>query len=201
MLLHGLILAGGEGRRLGGIDKALLTFGGQTLLQRTFSRFYPQVHAIALSANGDPARFPAFAGPVLRDAGAAGLGPMAGVLAGLDWLADAGGDCLATVSVDTPFFPGDLVAQLVLAGESTGGFALAECGGRLHPTCGLWPISQREPLRAALQAGERRIGDWAQAQGAARAVFPETAPDSFLNINTPEDLAMAEVALKYEGSR
>lgn len=200
MLIHGLILAGGQGRRLGGVDKALLTLGSQSLLERTFSRFYPQIHAIALSANGDPALYPAFAGPVLRDAGGAGLGPMAGVLAGLDWLADAGGDCLATVSVDTPFFPGDLVARLVLAGESTGGFALAECGGRLHPTCGLWPIGQRAALRAALQAGERRISDWAQAQGAARAVFPVTVPDAFLNINTPEDLAMAEAALKSEGA-
>ena len=192
MLVCGLILAGGGGRRLGGADKALLGLGGQSLLGRATARLHPQVHDIALSANGDLARFAGFDGAVLGDPGVAGLGPMAGVLAGLDWLAAVGGDCLATVAVDTPFFPCDLVARLVLAAEQAQGFAMAECGGRLHPTCGLWPLRLRGPLRAALADGARRIGDWALAEGAARAEFPVTRPDAFFNINTPEDLAMAE---------
>ena len=120
---------------------------------------------------------------------------MAGVLAGLDWLTGVGGAYLATVAVDTPFFPCDMVARLVLAAEAGQGFAMAECGGRLHPTCGLWPQRMRGPLRAALADGARRIGDWALAEGAARAVFPVTQPDSFFNINTSEDLAMAEIFL------
>ena len=199
MSIHGLILAGGGGRRLGGADKALLRLGGQSLLDRATERLHPQVDEIALSANGDPDRFTGFDGPVLRDAGGAGMGPMAGVLAGLDWLAEVGGDCLATVAVDTPFFPCDLVARLVLAAEGANGFALAECGGRLHPTCGLWPLRLRPVLQHALLAGERRIGDWSLAQGAARAVFPVTQPDAFFNINTPADLEKAEALLKAGG--
>ena len=195
MRIHGLILAGGAGRRLGGSDKALLDLAGQSLLSRAVARFRPQVYEIALSANGDPARFADFSGPVLPDAGTPGAGPMAGVLAGLDWLAEAKGDYLATVAVDTPFIPCDVVARLVLAAEQSQGLALAESGGRLHPTCGLWPLRLRTPLRDALIAGERRIGDWALAQGAARTMFPLTQPDSFFNINTPEDLAKAEAAL------
>ena len=192
MLVHGLILAGGEGRRFGGADKTRLILGGQSLLARAGDRLKPQVQALALSANGDPARFPGFSGPVLGDAGAGRLGPMAGVLAGLDWLAEIGGDGLVTVAVDTPFFPHDLVARLVQASGTSGGFALAESGGRVHPICGLWPLSLRPALGAALQAGERRIGDWMLARGAARAVFWPATPDPFFNINTPEDLAAAE---------
>ncbi len=188
----GLILAGGEARRMGGADKALLPFRGSSLIAAVIARFAPQVEALALSANGDPARFRSFGLPVLPDAQALHLGPMAGVLAGLDWLADQGGTHLATVPVDTPFLPGDLVAQLVLAGEGTGGLALAASGGRAHPVCALWPLGLRDRLAAAILAGERRIGRWSAAEGAAEAPFSDRPFDPFLNINTLDDLAMAE---------
>ena len=141
--IFGLILAGGEGRRMGGADKALLPLAGRPLLAHVADRFEPQVERLALSANGDPARFAAFSFPVLADADDARLGPMAGLLAGLDWLAAMGGTHLATVSVDTPFLPCDLVPRLLLAGQETGGFAIAESQGRAHPTCGLWPLGSR----------------------------------------------------------
>lgn len=193
--IFGLILAGGEGRRMGGADKALLRLGERPLLTHVADRFEPQVERLALSANGDPTRFAAFGFPVLTDEQGLRLGPMAGLLAGLDWLAATGGTHLATVSVDTPFLPCDLVPKLLLAGEATGGLAIAESQGRAHPTCGLWPIGLRAPLRAALSAGERRIGHWAATHSATRADFAGTDPDPFFNLNQPEDLTRAEAWL------
>lgn len=185
----GLILAGGEGRRLGGADKALLMLGGRSLLAHVAGRLGPQVARLALSANGDPGRFADFRGAILRDRTAERLGPMAGLLAGLDWLARTdGGDWLVTASVDTPFLPADLVARLV--DISAGGAVIASSQGRLHPTCGLWPLGLRPALEAALQAGERRIGRWAEDQGARVADF-DALPDPFFNINTAGDLATA----------
>lgn len=193
--IFGLILAGGEGRRMGGADKALLPLAGRPLLSHVADRFEPQVERLALSANGDPLRFAAFGFPVLTDEQGARLGPMAGLLAGLDWLATTGGTHLATVSVDTPFLPCDLVPKLLMAGEATGGLAITESQGRAHPTCGLWPLGLRAPLRAALSAGERRIGQWAASHGAAHAVFAGTDLDPFFNLNQPDDLARAEAWL------
>ena len=184
----GLILAGGEGRRLGGADKALLILGGQSLLSHVTGRLGPQVTRLALSANGDPGRFADFRGAIVRDRTADRLGPMAGLLAGLDWLASTGGDWLLTASVDTPFLPADLLERLQDAAR--GGPVVAASQGRLHPTCGLWPIRLRPALEAALQAGERRIGRWAEDQGAAVADF-DALPDPFFNINTAGDLAGA----------
>lgn len=197
MLIYGLILAGGEGRRFGGTDKAFLPLEGRCLLDRVADRFSPQLAGMAISANGDARRFARFGYDVLPDQGAARLGPMAGVAAGLSWLAGQGGTHLATVPVDAPFLPCDLVARLVDAAMGApAGLAVADCGGRIHPTCALWPLSIAPALTAALAAGERRIGQWALAQGAARAVFAETTPDAFMNLNTPDDLAAAERALR-----
>lgn len=195
MRIFGLILAGGEGRRLGGRDKAMVELAGETLLARSAARLGPQVERLALSTNGSAERFPDFPGPVLADATTDRLGPMAGLLAGLNWLAEIGGTHLASAAVDLPFLPCDLVPHLLLAGEAADGFAVAESNGRVHPTCGLWPLRLRDPLRAALASGERRIGQWAEAQGAARASFDDRPADPFLNINTPEDLADAEALI------
>lgn len=195
MRIFGLILAGGAGRRFGGKDKAMLPLAGVPLLTHLSRRLGPQVEDLALSANGDPARFADFDGPILADESAERLGPMAGVLAGLNWLAASGGTHLVTASVDTPFIPGDLLPRLLLAAEGGGGFAIAQSGGRIHPTCALWPLRLHAPLRQALASGERRIGQWASAQGAAIAAFPGSEPDPFFNINTAEDLAQAEAWL------
>ncbi|MBS0564171.1 MAG: molybdenum cofactor guanylyltransferase [Proteobacteria bacterium] len=196
MLIHGLILAGGEGRRMGGADKALLPLAGRTLLDQVLDRFAPQVAGLALSANGDPARLAGFCCAILADTTDERLGPMAGLAAGLNWLARQGGTHLATVPVDVPFIPCDLVARLAdaVAGDP-GAIAVAESGGRLHPTCGLWPVMLGPALSAALAAGERRIGHWALAMGARPVAFAATEPDQFLNVNTPADLAAAEAVL------
>ncbi|MFK8251542.1 molybdenum cofactor guanylyltransferase MobA [Ancylobacter terrae] len=192
----GLILAGGLGRRLGGVDKALVAVGGRTVLERVTARLVPQVAALALNANGDPARF-GDALPVMPDPLPDRPGPLAGVLAGLDEIARRGGDWLLTVPADCPFLPVDLVSRLH-AQRADHPIACAVSAGRHHPVIALWPARLRGPLRAALEGGERRVGVWAGEQGSARVAWPATPYDPFLNINTAEDLAAAEaIAAAY----
>lgn len=190
MHILGLILAGGEARRMGGADKALLPFGaaGQTLLSNAIDRFAPQVAGLALSANGDPARFATFGLPVLPDA-APSQGPLSGLLAGMTWAAAQGATALATVPVDGPFLPPDLVPRLCLAAEGADGApALASSPSGLHPTFGLWPLSLAPALAAFLASPAKpRIRDFAQAHGLREAPFPQDL--AFANANRPEDLA------------
>lgn len=195
MRIYGVILAGGQGRRMGGTDKGALMLGGESLLARAEARLAPQVEALAVNAN-TPVQTTL---PLLRDE-IEDTGPLAGVLAGLDWAAKGGASHLVSVAVDTPFFPGDLVPRLLWAAE-TGGqpIAVAASGGRRHPVFGLWPVGLRDALRADLAAGVRRIGGWAADRGAAEADFPATPLDPFTNINTPDDLTRAEALLKGAG--
>lgn len=186
----GVILAGGAGRRMGGADKALLRLHGRTLLSLVADRLAPQVAALALNANGDAARFGDTGLPVLRDE-LHDAGPLAGILAGMDWAAARGYARIVTAAVDTPEFPGDLVARLVAEAGPGNGAAYA-ASDRAHPTFGLWPVALRDDLRARLQAGERKLGLWAQQIGGARVIWPRGDRDPFTNINTPEDLAQAE---------
>lgn len=193
----GLILAGGGARRMGGADKALLPLAGRPLLAHVADRFTPQVAACALGANGDPARFAAFGLPVLPDPPPGDQGPLAGVLAGLDWAAGQGAETLVTVAVDTPFLPQDLVPRLLLATEDMAApvaIATAPDGHELrrHPACALWPVALREDLRAALRQGTRRLGAWAAEMGAREAFFPD-GEAAFFNLNRPEDIQRAEV--------
>ena len=184
----GVILAGGTGRRMGGADKALLDLRGRPLLSHVAARLAPQVSRLALNANGDPGRFAGFGLPVLPDP-LADAGPLAGVLAALDWAAGQGAVRVVTVAVDTPFFPEDLVRRFLA--EAGTGPAIA-ASARSHPTFGLWPVRLRASLAATLDSGERRLGLWAQRTGAAKVVWETDGPDPFLNVNTPEDLAAAE---------
>ena len=187
MKIVGLVLAGGQGRRLGGADKALLPLGTRPLIHHVLARLSPQVADVAISANGDPARFVAFGCAVLPDA-EPDLGPLSGLLAGLHWGAAQGAGLVASVAVDTPFFPADLIARLA-GGLGSGAVAMAESGGRLHPTCALWRVSLRDGLAAALAAGERRVAWFARAQGLVPVPF-DAAP-AFFNINDAADLATA----------
>lgn len=200
MILPGVILAGGEGRRMGGRDKALLPLAGRPLLAHVIARAEPQLSHLALNANGDPARFDAFRLAVLPDDVPDRPGPLAGVLAAMEWAAGLGARRVFTMAADTPFLPGDLVPQLLMACESCAGPVLAaspdEAGvARVHPTFGAWPVALRDDLRAALAQGRRRVMGWAEAHGAQSVTFPAPALDPFFNINTPADLARAEAAL------
>ena len=195
----GLILAGGLSRRMGGGDKPLKVLAGRTLLERVAERLAPQCPGgLALSANGDPARFrDVFSGAVLPDTMPDHPGPLAGILAGLEAAAaQPGVTHVASVPGDAPFLPEDFVARLVAAarGEDRP-IALAASGERRHFTSALWPISLREDLRGWLASGERRVGGFIERHGAAVASWPVEPVDPFLNLNAPEDLAAAEALL------
>tara|TARA_R110002049_G_scaffold29972_2_gene102042 strand:+ start:127305 stop:127907 length:603 start_codon:yes stop_codon:yes gene_type:complete len=195
----GVILAGGQATRMGGGDKGLLPLGQGTLLSSVLDRLDPQVAQIALNANGDATRFAGLGLPVLADSIAGFAGPLAGVLAGLDWAAEQGADTIVTAAADTPFFPCDLVPRLLLAADGMAHpLALAatpdaQRGTARHPTFGLWPVALRHDLRAALSGGLRKVVMWTDRHDGRLAMFPDD--DAFFNVNTPEDLARAEAML------
>lgn len=191
----GVILAGGQARRMGGGDKGLLHLGEQTILSRVIERLEPQVAHLAINANGDPSRFADLDLPILADDISGFLGPLAGVLAGLEWAADNGAETIVTAAADTPFFPCDLVPRLQLAAEGMQiPVALASTGdGNRHPTFGLWPTALRHDLRTALEGGLRKIVAWTDGHGAQTALFEHES--AFFNVNTPDDLATAEAML------
>ncbi len=190
----GIILAGGQATRMGGGDKGLLPLGDQTILGNVIDRLEPQVAGLALNANGDPSRFANLGLPVIADSIDGFAGPLSGVLAGLDWAATQNATHIVTAAADTPFFPCDLVPQLMLAAESAGTqIALAATPDGRHPTFGLWPVALRSDLRAALHDGLRKVVLWTDKHGCAMAEFPyDTA---FFNVNTPDDLAKAQAML------
>lgn len=198
--LVGVLLAGGLARRMGGGDKCLQPLGGRTLLERAIERAAPQVGALLLNANGDPARFAAFGLPVAADAVAGFAGPLAGVLAGLEWARASrpGAAWVVSVATDTPFFPRDLAARLLGAAEREGAaLARAASAGRAHPVFGLWPVALAGELRRALvEEGLRKIDAWTARHRLATVEFPVGAVDPFFNANRPEDLAEAERLLR-----
>ncbi len=195
----GVILAGGLARRMGELgnnDKALLALEGRPILAHVIERLTPQVEALVINANGDPARFGAFGLPVVPDSVEGFAGPLAGVLAGLDWAAGEAPDAEWVVSIacDTPFFPADLVSRLqdAVAGEGAD-MSCAASGGRHHPVFGLWPVRLREDLRTALvDEGLRKVDIWTGRYRLAVAEFAATPYDPFFNANRPDDLAEAE---------
>jgi molybdenum cofactor guanylyltransferase len=179
-----LVLAGGTARRMGGTDKPLLDLAGRRMIERIVAAL--DVRLVAISANGDPARFAALQLPVLSDGALAGEGPLAGVLAGLDWAAGLGVDALLTVPGDTPFIPSGLAAALAPAP------ACAGSNGRAHHLVALWPVPCRVELRQRLSApGRRDVVDFARRIGMRRVDFPVTKWDPFFNVNTPDELATA----------
>jgi molybdopterin-guanine dinucleotide biosynthesis protein A len=198
----GLLLAGGLSRRMGGGDKTLRLLGGRTLLDHVIDRMRPQVAALVLNANGDPARFARFGLPVVADSVADFAGPLAGILAGLDWAAANRPDCALVVSLatDAPFLPADLVARLVEGMKAAGAeLACAASGGQPHPVIGLWPVQLREELRHALALeGIRKVDRWTARYRLATVPFPDevSGVDPFFNANRPEDLDRAAALLE-----
>ncbi len=199
----GVILAGGLARRMGGGDKALRLVGGQTVMARLILRMSPQVTRLIVNANADNTspntgrgRFAALGLPVVADSLPDHPGPLAGVLAGLDWAAaNAPGTAwIVTVPGDAPFLPQDLVARLHQVREAAGvPFACAASGGWTHPVIALWPLALREELRRAVaEEGLRKIDAFTARHGAAAAEWPANPVDPFFNVNTPEDLAEAD---------
>jgi molybdenum cofactor guanylyltransferase len=202
-LIPGVLLAGGLARRMGGGDKPMRTIGGRSILDRVIARLEPQCDGLILNANGDPQRFAAFGLPVVADGVADFPGPLAGVLAGLDWAAanlpevrfilSAAGDC--------PFLPRDLVSRLHEAVvEQDAQLAVAASDGQSHPVIGLWRVSLREELRRALVVEDvRKAADWTARYRLATVTWPVTPLDPFFNANTAEDIAEAERLVALDG--
>jgi molybdopterin-guanine dinucleotide biosynthesis protein A len=192
----GLLLAGGLARRMGGGDKCLLPLRGQPMLGHAIARLRPQVVALAINANGDPARFAAFDLPVVADVVEGFAGPLAGVLTGMVWAGEEvpEAEWLVTVATDTPFFPTDLVARLKGAAEAERAeVAFAASAGRTHPVFGLWRMALVDALRQALiEEDERKIDRFAGRHSVAVVDFGDQPFDPFFNINRPQDLAEAE---------
>lgn len=191
----GAILAGGLARRMGGGDKPLRAIGGRTVLARIVDRLTPQVTRLVINANDAPSRFDAFHLPVIADSLPDHPGPLAGVLAALDWAAaDPAALWVLSVPGDAPFIPRDLLRRLHAARDEQGTrFACAASGGRTHPVIGLWPVAIRDELRHAVETeGVRKVDLFTGRGGCATAEWPTVPVDPFFNVNRPEDLAEAE---------
>ena len=194
----GLLLAGGRARRMGragGGDKCLMTLGTQTVLEHVIERAAPQVERLVLNANGDAGRFASFGLPVIADSAGEGMGPLAGVLAGLDWAAEQTPDAgfVASFATDTPFFPKDLVHSLFLEIGRGAELACARSGGRLQPVFALWPVALRHELRRALlEEGIRKVDRWTARYRLSVVDYAVEPFDPFFNLNELSDLAVAE---------
>jgi len=194
----GVILAGGLARRMGGGDKTLLTVGDDTLLQHCINRLAPQVEGMIINANGDPTRFAEYNIPIVADSitdeKTTFAGPLAGVLAGMEWVRENEPDVkyIVTVAGDTPFFPSDLVNVMQKKLSEQTPLVCAATNGRGHPVFGLWPVALADDLRDALRAGTRKVLAWTEPHGLAFAEFPSQPLDPFFNLNKPEDLITAK---------
>jgi molybdenum cofactor guanylyltransferase len=192
----GVLLAGGLARRMGGGDKCLRTLGGRPILAHVIARARPQVAALVLNANGDPARFAGFGLPVAADVVEGFAGPLAGVLTGMNWARANRPDrpWIVTIATDTPFFPGDLVARMLDAiAQDEADLACAASGGRAHPVFGLWPVRLADQLRTAMiDEGIRKVDVWTARYRLVEVAFPTDPIDPFFNTNRPDDLAEAE---------
>jgi molybdopterin-guanine dinucleotide biosynthesis protein A len=201
--LVGLLLAGGQSRRMGGGDKTLRSLGGIPLLEHVIERLRPQVDTLVLNANGDPSRFAKFGLPVVADSVLGFAGPLAGVLAGLEWAAAHRADCPFVVSVatDAPFLPPDLTSRFIEAIErDAADLACAASDGRSHPVFGLWPVRLRNDLRrAVVEEGIRKVDQWTARHRLVTVSFLIDPIDPFFNANRPEDLATAEALLAAAG--
>jgi len=201
--LVGVLLAGGLARRMGGGDKPMRQIGGRTILERVITRLKPQCDELILNANGDPARFASFGLPVVPDSVENFPGPLAGILAALDWTAAhrPGISLVFSAAADCPFLPRDLVARLteVLVNESAQ-LAVAASDGQSHPVIGLWSVSLRDQLRDALVREDiRKIDRWTARYKLATVTWPTQPLDPFFNANTMDDIADAERLAELDG--
>ena len=204
MNIIGVLLAGGLARRMGGGDKPLRLLAGRPLLDHVIERLRPQVAGLVLNANGDPARFAGYGLAVIADSIPDYAGPLAGILAGLDWAATHHPDCpmIVSVATDAPFLPLDLVSRMSEALTAEGAdLACAASSGQAHPVIGLWPVRLRDDLRRALvEEGLRKVDIWTARYRLATIAFSDQPIDPFFNANRPEDLERAAALLAATGT-
>lgn len=192
----GVLLAGGQSRRMGGGDKCLRPLAGKPILSHVIERIAPQVQALVLNANGDASRFRQYGLPVVKDTIDGFAGPLAGVLTGMEWVRANRPEMswLVSVPTDAPFLPREFVARLLEGIERENGeMACARSGGRAHPVAALWPVRLADELRLAM-TGEaiRKVDVWTARYRLVQVDFGDESMDPFFNANRPEDLAMAE---------
>jgi molybdenum cofactor guanylyltransferase len=200
----GILLAGGKSSRMGGGDKCLLPLAGRPILAHVIERLKPQVAELIISANGDPARFSAFGLPVVEDRLDFYAGPLAGILAGLEWARTNRPESrfAITAASDTPFLPADLVDRLRSAsGEGEANLVVARSAEGMHPVFGLWHVTLAPDLDASLMSGDRKVSDWVRQHQAREVMFPPVkiegrTIDPFFNVNRPDELAAAEAFLQ-----
>jgi molybdopterin-guanine dinucleotide biosynthesis protein A len=201
--IPGVLLAGGLARRMGGGDKPMRQIGGRTILERVIARLKPQCDELILNANGDPARFAAFGLPVISDTVKDFPGPLAGILAALDWAAANRPDVefMLSAAADCPFLPRDLVSRLHQARLAEGAqLAVAASDGQSHPVIGLWSVALRDELRQALVVEDiRKIDRWTARYKLATVTWPTEPLDPFFNANTMDDIAEAERLAALDG--
>jgi len=187
---------------MGGGDKARIKIGGASILQRVLACLTPQCSRIIINANGDPARFADTGCAIVADSVPDFAGPLAGILAGLDWAAQnvPAAEWLVSVPGDCPFLPKELVTRLHEARVTANvPLACARSGEWRHPVVGLWSVKLREDLRHALMSeGLHKIELWTARHGIAIAEWPAAPFDPFFNVNTRKDVAQAEaIAARY----
>ncbi|WP_213769446.1 molybdenum cofactor guanylyltransferase MobA [Bradyrhizobium sp. dw_78] len=194
--IPGVLLAGGLSRRMGGGDKPMRRIGGRTILERVIARLSPQCDGLVLNANGDPARFAGFGLPIIPDTVENFPGPLAGILAALDWIAARRPEVsfMLSAAADCPFLPHDLVTRLYEAlVQENAQLAVAASGGQSHPVIGLWSVALRDELRHALVVEDvRKISRWTARYRLATVSWPATPLDPFFNANTTDDITEAE---------
>ncbi|MGN6115629.1 MAG: molybdenum cofactor guanylyltransferase MobA [Nitrobacter sp.] len=201
--IPGVVLAGGLARRMGGGDKPMRKIAGKTILDRAIVRLAPQCSELIINANGDPERFAGFGLPVIADDVADYPGPLAGILAALDWAAANRPDARWVLSApgDCPFLPRDLVSRLEAARAAQDAeLAVAASGPQTHPVVGLWSVGLRHELRQALVVeGVRKIDRWTARYRLVTVTWPTEPLDPFFNANTVEDIAEADRLAALDG--
>ena len=203
--IPGIILAGGLSRRMGGGDKGLLMLGKTTIIERVIDKILPQVGSLAININGDSSRFPDYKLPIIPDSIKGYLGPLSGILAGMEWAFKNGNRYIATVAADTPFLPDDFIKRLHAMVKSKNlniGIAASRILSGddvfIHPTFGIWEVALKDDLRDALANDTRKIMFWAKKFKLDYYYFDtsDKLSDPFFNINTPDDLEEAKYRLK-----
>ena len=203
--IPGIILAGGLSRRMGGGDKGLLMLGKTTIIERVIDKISPQVGSLAININGDSSRFPDYKLPIIPDSIKGYLGPLSGILAGMEWAFKNGNRYIATVAADTPFLPDDFIKRLHTMVKSKNlniGIAASRILSGddvfIHPTFGIWEVALKDDLRDALANDTRKIMFWAKKFKLDYYYFDtsDKLSDPFFNINTPDDLEEAKYRLK-----
>ena len=190
------VLAGGAGRRMGG-DKPRRRLNGLRLLDHALNKAHALAGPVILVVR-DPAQADGFAETIVLDAPDID-GPLAGLLAALVWAADAGFDQVLTLACDMPRVPGDLLSRLQSALTAESCVAVAASGGRLHPVCALWRTTAVPVLRRRADEGRLSLQGLSEAVGRVIVDWPAEDDDAFVNINTIDDLALAEAALPEHG--